>query len=206
LRFSILFFFIFLGLVSCAQSKSKKKPKDLSKFQTAYFASGCFWCVEAIFESVIGVEEVVSGYSGGKEKKPTYGQVSRGETGHAESVKVYYDSSKVKYSDLLRVFFFSHDPTTYHQQGPDKGSQYRSVVFYENEREKKKAKSYINYLLKNKKFNKITTELVPFEIFYPAEDYHQDYKKLNPTHPYVISVSNPRFELFKKKCPDLLKK
>ena len=198
--------FIFSGLVSCAQSKSKKKIKDLSKFQTAYFASGCFWCVEAIFESVIGVEEVVSGYSGGKEKKPTYGQVSRGETGHAESVKVYYDSSKVKYSDLLRVFFSSHDPTTYHQQGPDKGSQYRSMVFYKNESEKTKAKSYVNYLLKNKKFNKITTELVPFQVFYPAESYHQDYKKLNPNHPYVISVSNPRFELFKKKCPDLLKK
>ena len=185
---------------------NKPSKNELAQLNRAYFASGCFWCVEAVYESVDGVKEAVSGYSGGKEKNPTYNQVSAGETSHAESVLVYYDSSVVDYKDLLRVFFSSHDPTTYHQQGPDIGSQYRSVIFYSNKNEKMIAEGFMDSLIRNKVFSKITTELVPFTKFYDAEEYHQDYKKINPNNPYVISVSNPRLEDFKKKCPDLLKK
>ena len=206
LRFISLISFSVFALFSCGQSSPKKNNKDYSSYQKAYFASGCFWCVEAVYESVDGVAEAVSGYSGGKEKNPTYNQVSAGETGHAESVLVYYDSSVVDYKDLLRVFFSSHDPTTYHQQGPDIGSQYRSVIFYSNENEKTIAEGFIDSLIRNKVFSKITTDLVPFNKFYKAEEYHQNYKKNNPNNPYVISVSNPRLEDFKKKCPDLLKK
>ncbi len=202
---SLIFFSVF-ALFSCGQNTQSKNKKDYSSYQKAYFASGCFWCVEAVYESVDGVKEAVSGYSGGKEKNPTYNQVSAGETSHAESVLVYYDSSVVDYKDLLRVFFSSHDPTTYHQQGPDIGSQYRSVIFYSNKNEKMIAEGFMDSLIRNKVFSKITTELVPFTKFYDAEEYHQDYKKINPNNPYVISVSNPRLEDFKKKCPDLLKK
>lgn len=202
---SLICFSVF-ALFSCGQSSTKSNNKDYSSYEKAYFASGCFWCVEAVYESVDGVKEAVSGYSGGKEKKPTYNQVSAGQTSHAESVMVYYDSSVVDYKDLLRVFFCSHDPTTYHQQGPDIGSQYRSVIFYSNKNEKMIAEGFIDSLIRNKVFSKITTELVPFDKFYDAEEYHQDYKKINPNNPYVISVSNPRLEDFKKKCTDLLKK
>jgi len=206
LRFISLVSFSVFALFSCGQSSPQKNKGDYSSYQKAYFASGCFWCVEAVYESVDGVKEAVSGYSGGKEKDPTYNQVSAGKTGHAESVLVYYDSSIVSYQDLLRVFFSSHDPTTYHQQGPDIGSQYRSVIFYSNKNEKMIAEGFIDSLIRNKVFPKITTDLVPFNRFYKAEEYHQDYKKNNPNNPYVISVSNPRLEDFKKKCPDLLKK
>jgi peptide-methionine (S)-S-oxide reductase len=202
---SFIFFSVF-ALFSCGQNSPSKNKKDYSSYQKAYFASGCFWCVEAVYESVDGVKEAVSGYSGGNEKNPTYNQVSAGQTSHAESVMVYYDSSVVDYKNLLRVFFSSHDPTTYHQQGPDIGSQYRSVIFYSNNNEKMIAEGFIDSLIRNKVFSKITTELVPFNKFYDAEQYHQDYKKINPNNPYVISVSNPRLEDFKKKCPDLLKK
>ena len=205
-RFSFILLFSILSLSSCAQNNKQKNKKDFSKFQKAYFASGCFWYVEAVFESVNGVEEAVSGYSGGIEKNPSYKQVSAGKTGHAESVLVYYDSSVVSYKDLVRVFFCSHDPTTYHQQGPDIGAQYRSAIFYSNKKEKNIAKLFIDSLTANKVFRNITTELLPLNKFYRAEDYHQDYKKLNPNDPYVISVSKPRLEDFKNKCSDLLKK
>ena len=139
---------LFIALCACSQREQKvsentkeKKSANLDSLQTAYFASGCFWCVEAIFESLDGVEEVVSGYSGGKEKNPTYEQVSAGLTGHAESVKIYYDSTKVSYQTLLEVFFGSHDPTTLNQQGPDRGKQYRSAIFYKNAGEKPQLKS-----------------------------------------------------------------
>ena len=138
MRFSILLFLFFLWACFLCTIQIKEKTKDLSNFQTAYFASGCFWCVEAIFESVVGVEEVVSGYSGGKEKNPLMVRFLEAKLGMRNRLKYIMILQKVKYSDLLRVFFSSHDPTTYHQQGPDKGSQYRSVVFYKNEREKRK--------------------------------------------------------------------
>jgi peptide-methionine (S)-S-oxide reductase len=204
---------LFIALCACSQreqqstqNSQEKKSANLDSLQTAYFASGCFWCVEAIFESLDGVEEVVSGYSGGKEKNPSYEQVSAGLTGHAESVKIYYDSTKVNYQTLLEVFFGSHDPTTLNQQGPDRGRQYRSAIFYKNTKEKDAAEKYIQELLKAKTFSKITTEVAPFSVFYKAEDYHQDFEQLNPENSYVRAVSIPRINKFKQKFPKLIKK
>lgn len=211
-NFIILLSFLFVGL-SCSSATpvehlpfSGVKPKpNLDKLQKAYFASGCFWCVEEVFESVKGVEEVISGYSGGNEKNPSYEQVSAGLTGHAEAVEVYYDSTVVSYETLLKVFFYSHDPTTLNRQGPDAGKQYRSVIFFQNEREEMSAKKYVDELLAAKTFAKITTQIVPFQQFYPAESYHQDYIRNNPSNPYVRGVSIPRFNKFKEKAGDLLK-
>ena len=199
-------FLVFICFQSCAQRveknenpKLKSTPKDLSNYQTAYFASGCFWCVEAIYESIDGVVEAESGYAGGRTKNPTYEEVCRGTTGHAETVKIYYDSTMVSFKELVRVFFNSHDPTTLNRQGPDSGTQYRSAIFYKNESEKIIAKEFIDSLLNGKVFPTITTELTPHTIFYKAENYHQDFKTCNPNHPYIQSVSNPRLKEFQKK-------
>lgn len=180
--------------------------KEVETNAVAYFASGCFWCVEAIFESVEGVGDVISGYSGGKKSTANYSDVSAGRTDHAESVAVHYDSTVVDYPTLLKVFFGSHDPTTLNRQGPDRGTQYRSVIFYRNEKEKQLANNYIQELLDKGVYPKITTEVVPFEAFYPAEDYHQNYERRNPDNSYVKSVSIPRLNKFKRKFPELLKK
>jgi peptide-methionine (S)-S-oxide reductase len=195
-QFLIFFFFNLLITFSIQAQKTK----------VAYFGSGCFWCVEAIFETVKGVKEAESGYCGGTTKNPTYEQICTGRTGHAETVKVTYDPNVISYSDLLRVFFNSHDPSTLNQQGPDKGTQYRSVIFYSNESEKELAKNYIKNLLDKKTFKEITTTLEPFSTFYPAEAYHQDFEKRNPDYPYVKQVSLPRLKAFKNKTKDLLKK
>jgi peptide-methionine (S)-S-oxide reductase len=172
-QFLIFFFFNLLITFSIQAQKTK----------VAYFGSGCFWCVEAIFETVKGVKEAESGYCGGTTKNPTYEQICTGRTGHAETVKITYDPNVISYADLLRVFFNSHDPTTLNQQGPDKGTQYRSVIFYANESEKELAKNYIKNLLDKKTFKEITTTLEPFSTFYPAETYHQDFEKRNPDYP-----------------------
>ena len=195
-QFLIFFFFNLLITFSIQAQKTK----------VAYFGSGCFWCVEAIFETVKGVKEAESGYCGGTTKNPTYKQICTSRTGHAETVKVTYDPNVISYSDLLRVFFNSHDPTTLNQQGPDKGTQYRSVIFFANESEKELAKNYIKNLLDKKTFKEITTTLEPFSTFYPAEEYHQDFEKRNPDYPYVKQVSIPRLKAFKNKTKDLLKK
>lgn len=180
--------------------------QDLSGYETAYFASGCFWCVEAIFESVKGVKEAVSGYAGGTEKNPTYEAVSYGRTSHAESVKVYYDPKEVDFATLVRVFFGSHDPTTLNRQGPDKGAQYRSIAFYQNPEEKKIIQDYIEKLEEGNYFNNpIVTEVKQLDRFWEAEDYHQDYEKRNPDNPYVRNVSIPRLKKFQKNYPELLK-
>lgn len=195
-QFLIFFFFNLLITFSIQAQKTK----------VAYFGSGCFWCVEAIFETVKGVKEAESGYCGGTTKNPTYEQICTGRTGHAETVKITYDPNVISYADLIRVFFNSHDPTTLNQQGPDKGTQYRSVIFYSNESEKELAKNYIKNLLDKKTFKEITTTLEPFSTFYPAEAYHQDFEKRNPDYPYVKQVSIPRLKAFKNKTKDLLKK
>lgn len=179
---------------------------NLDQLQVAYFASGCFWCVEAVFQSVIGVEEVTSGYAGGSATTATYPQVSSGRTKHAESVQVYYDSTKISYNTLLTVFFDSHDPSTLNQQGPDKGPQYRSEIFYNYPYQKKQANHYIDSLLENKIHDRVTTLVTAFDAFYPAEDYHQEYERNHPNNPYVKSVSIPRLNKFKAKHPELLKK
>ena len=189
-----------------ASTVLKKATQDLSQYETAYFASGCFWCVEAIFESVKGVKEAVSGYAGGKEENPTYEAVSYGRTTHAESVKVYYDPKEVSFGTLVQVFFGSHDPTTLNQQGPDKGAQYRSIAFYSNPEERKIIQDYMVKLEEGNYFDKpIVTEVKEIKKFWEAEDYHQDYEKRNPDNPYVKNVSIPRLKRFQNKYPELLK-
>ena len=181
--------------------------QDLSEYSRAYFASGCFWCVEAVFQSVEGVVEAISGYTGGPEQNPTYRQVSSGATGHAEAVEVYYDPEVVSYRTLLVVFFGSHDPTTLNRQGPDRGTQYRSGIYYQTEAEKIAIKTYINELVAEGTYERgeITTEVAEFTQFWEAEDYHQEYETLHPNQPYVKSVSIPRLNRFKEKYPELLK-
>lgn len=185
----------------------KKAPQNLSAYETAYFASGCFWCVEAIFESVKGVKEVISGYSGGKEKNPTYEQVGGGMTTHAEAVEVYYDPEIISFTALVQVFFGSHDPTTLNRQGPDRGPQYRSVAFYKNEEEQKIITDYIDLLEKENVYDgdPITTEVTAFKKFYKAEEYHQDYEHKNPNNSYIRNVSIPRLNRFKQNFGDYLK-
>lgn len=174
--------------------------------KVAYFASGCFWCVEAIFESVEGVSEAVSGYAGGFTKNPTYQSIGTGETGHAEAVAVYYDPEKVSFKTLVDVFFGSHDPTTKNGQYPDFGSQYRSIAFYSTNEEKVIIETTINKLNKEIYNNKIVTEVTKHSKFYEAEEYHQNYEKRNPYNSYVRNVSIPRLKRFQKKFPQLLKK
>mgnify|MGYP005991260775 FL=1 len=186
----------------------KLSPQQLSKYETAYFASGCFWCVEAIFESVKGVKEVISGYAGGEQKNPTYEEVGYGKTDHAEAVEVYYDPKVISFTQLVQVFFGSHDPTQLNRQGPDRGRQYRSIAFYKNEDEKKIIESYIQALVDNKVYDNdpITTEVTPYTVFYKAESYHQDYEKNNPNNSYIRNVSIPRLNRFKANFGDYLKK
>ena len=177
--------------------------KGMSK---AYFASGCFWCVEYIYESLAGVEEAFSGYAGGMTENPNYYQITTGKTGHAETVEVIYDSNIISFKTLLEVFFDSHDPTLLNQQGPDRGTQYRSVAFYQNPEEKKIIIDYIHKLTADRVFDKkIVTEIKPLKKFYYAEEYHQDYEVNNPNDHYILNISKPRFNKFKAKSSDLLK-
>jgi len=175
------------------------------KYKKAYFASGCFWCVESIYENLKGVKEVNSGYSGGKTTDPSYRQVMSGRTGHAEAIEVIYNPSEITFKTLVNVFFGSHDPTTLNKQGPDRGTQYRSIAFYENSIEKEIIENSITELLFNKTYYKITTEVLKFKAFYLAEEYHQDYKKKNPFNPYILNVSAPRINKFKIDYSELLK-
>jgi len=186
---------------------AKLSQEDLSKYETAYFASGCFWCVEAIFESVKGVKEAVSGYAGGTEENPTYQQVGAGLSSHAEAVEVYYDPKVISFTALVQVFFGSHDPTTLNRQGPDRGAQYRSVAFYKNAEEKKIIDAYIGALKEQDVYDgdPITTEVTEFTKFWIAEDYHQDYEKKHPNNSYITNVSIPRLNRFKKNFGDFLK-
>ena len=191
-----------------SESKTTKNEReaDLKQYSKAYFASGCFWCVEAIFESVKGVKEAISGYAGGEEKNPTYRQVSAGSTGHTETDEVYYDSTLVDYQTLIKVFYGSHDPTTVNGQHPDYGTQYRSAIFYANDSQKKIAEAAKKKLNESGSYSKpIVTEIAPITTFWQAEDYHQNYERLNPEQPYVKQVSIPRLNKFKAKFPELLK-
>ncbi len=189
------------------QEVDKLDQAQLDKLSKAYFASGCFWCVEAIFESVTGVEEAVSGYAGGDKLNPTYRQIGTGLTGHSETVEVYYDASVVSFETLVKVFYGSHDPTTVNGQHPDYGTQYRSMIFYQNESEKKIAEDFKAKLADSGDYDSpIATEIVSLEKFWKAEDYHQDYERLNPDNGYVRNVSVPRLKKFQKKFPELLKK
>ncbi|HFX18185.1 MAG TPA: peptide-methionine (S)-S-oxide reductase [Flavobacteriales bacterium] len=174
--------------------------------ETAIFAGGCFWCTEAIFKEMKGVKSVVPGYTGGKRANPTYEQVSTGATGHAEAVKIEYDPTQVSYEELLQVFFATHDPTTLNRQGNDVGTQYRSAIFYTNERQKDLAEAYIKFLNDSDVYDQyIVTEVVPAEAFYEAEDYHKNYLANNPDNPYCQYVVLPKLEKFKKYFKDKLK-
>jgi len=201
-----LIYFIFLISNTINQKNHNEIEVLLQKNnKEAYFASGCFWCVEAIFESLKGVEEVYSGYSGGRTINPSYREVMSGATGHAETVEIIYNPKIIDFKTLVRVFFESHDPTTKDSQGPDFGSQYRSIAFYNNENEKEIIKSYIEDLNKNVFENKIVTEIIKFQKFYYAETYHQDFEKKNPNNLYINKVSIPRINNFKNKMESLLK-
>lgn len=209
---SSLYTIIFGLLLACnGFSNQKDSNEKIPSFipqdtEVAYFASGCFWCVEAIFESVEGVTEAVSGYAGGFTKNPTYQSIGTGRTGHAESVAVYYDPEIVSFQTLVDVFFGSHDPTTVNGQHPDYGTQYRSIAFYSNNSEKQIIENTIAKLNKEMYQGKIATEVKKMDVFYKAEDYHQDYEKRNPNNAYVRNVSIPRLNRFKKKFPNILKK
>jgi peptide-methionine (S)-S-oxide reductase len=183
-------------------------PKSLKGKQTAVFAGGCFWCTEAVFELIRGVDTVISGYAGGDKKSAHYKMVGEGITGHAESIQINYDASKISYGQLLKIFFGSaHDPTQLNRQGPDYGKQYRSAIFYVNEEQKKIAEAYIAQLNDAHVFKgKIATVVSALPEFYPAEDYHQDFVKLNPEHPYVVVNSVPKVQKTKAMFRDWIKK
>lgn len=184
-------------------SQTTPPSSDLDK---AIFASGCFWCTEAIFERVAGVEDVRSGYIGGFDKTPTYSEVSNGETGHAEAVIVYFNPMKVSFKQLVEYFYASHDPTQLNRQGPDVGTQYRSGIFYYNEDQKAIATEFTEKLSASGKYDKpIVTEITPYSEFYQAEGYHQDYYELHPNQPYVAGVSRPKVEKFMKEYSSILK-
>jgi peptide-methionine (S)-S-oxide reductase len=175
--------------------------------RTAVFAGGCFWGVEAVFERLKGVQEVVSGYSGGEAKTAHYEIVSTGSTGHAESVRVTYDPAQVSYGTLLKVFFsVAHDPTQLNYQGPDHGTQYRSAIFYSDDTQRRVAEQYIRALDKAKVYRgKVVTQLSPLQAFYPAEEYHQDYLQHNPTQLYIMMWDLPKIAALEKEYPQLLR-
>jgi len=173
--------------------------------QTAVFAGGCFWGVQAVFEHLKGVSAVTSGYSGGYVKSPSYESVSMGVTGHAETVSITYDPSQLTYGQLLMIFFsVAHDPTQWNRQGPDTGSQYRSAIFYTSAEQKRIAQAYIAQLDAAKVYSRpLVTKVEPFQAFYPAESYHQDYLKNNPDSPYIVYNDLPKLENLKKAFPNL---
>jgi peptide methionine sulfoxide reductase msrA/msrB len=193
------------GLRYCIDGDALLFVKN-EKLKKLVVAQGCFWCVEEIYEAIKGVKEVTSGYAGGNESNPSYKQVGSGSTGHAESVEIIYDSLKVSFDDLLRVYFNAGDITQVNGQGNDIGRQYRSIIFYNNEMERQKANAHIERLNASGQYSdKVAVEVLPYVNFYKAEGYHQDYVKLNPDEPYVRSVSIPRFKRAVKLFPALLK-
>lgn len=174
--------------------------------QQAVFGGGCFWCTEAIFNALQGVESVMPGYAGGSIDSPSYEQVCMGNTGHAEVIKIDFDPQKISFKTLLEVFFSTHDPTQLNRQGNDVGTQYRSVILYADETQKQQAQEFISELVHDKIFDRpIVTTLEPLKQFYPAEDYHRNYFKNNPTQPYCLVMINPKLDKFKKKYSHLLK-
>lgn len=200
----VLAIFVGAGSVRAADGASQRTAVAQ---QTAVFAGGCFWGVDAVFKHVKGVTQVVSGYAGGGASTAEYEVVSTGTTGHAESVQVTYDPSQVSYNDLLKVFFYAaHDPTELNRQGPDTGTQYRSAIFFTNAQQKKIADDYIAQLDHAKAFPEpIVTQVAPLKGFYPAEAYHQNYLERHPDSPYIMINDLPKIELLREKFPQLYK-
>ena len=195
------------SIATYGQKTTKKTMNNVpSNLQQATFGSGCFWCTEAVFLDVKGVSQVVSGYSGGKAKDPTYEAVCTGSTGHAEVIQISFDPSVVSYEALLEIFWNTHDPTTLNSQGADHGTQYRSVVFYHNDEQKKLAEQYKQQLEASHVYKRpIVTEISPLTNFYVAENYHQNYFALNPEQGYCQYVIRPKVEKFKKQFSAKLK-
>ena len=193
-----------LPLIVLALGSALTAPTS-APLDTAVFAGGCFWGVEAVFEHVKGVRDVVSGYAGGRSASPSYEEVGSGETGHAESVRVVYDPAIVSYATLMRVFFsVAHDATQLNRQGPDVGTQYRSAIFFRNEAQKKEAEAYIAQLTKARFYRApIVTEVAPLDRFHPAEEYHQDYMARHPNDPYIVYHDRPKVENLRRGFPEL---
>jgi len=204
-----------IGLLGCSAKAAPKAPippaqadvalSASSGRQTAVFAGGCFWGTQAVFERVKGVISTTAGYSGGSKETATYDQVTTETTGHAESVEVVYDPSRITYGQLLRIYFsVAHDPTQLNRQGPDVGTSYRSAIFYTSEEQKRVANAYIAQLNSQKTFPKaIVTEVTPLKAFYRAEDYHQDYAYYNPNNPYIQVCDRPKIAALRQQFPDL---
>ena len=211
LRANITYLFA-LFLAACVQPAKSTKPdktmetRPTTLTDTATFGAGCFWCVEAVFQEMKGVQKVISGYSGGTLKNPGYKEVCSGMTGHAEVCQIIYDPKEVSFKELLEVFWQCHDPTTLNRQGNDVGSQYRSVVFYHSESQRQTAELYKTALNQSGAFEKpVVTAIDPFLAFYPAEDYHQNYYSLNGEAPYCQYVIKPKVDKFRKVFHDKLK-
>ncbi len=204
-------FFLWACASSAQQQSTKEKSEEekveqesqAPRLEVATFGGGCFWCVEAVFENMKGVKDVVSGYAGGRVANPTYKQICTGRTGHAEVCQIHFDPQEAPFEDLLEVFWKTHDPTTLNRQGADVGTQYRSVIFYHDDEQKKLAEEYKEKLDASGAFpSKIVTEISKLPEFYVAEDYHQDYYRNNPFGGYCASVVRPKVEKFKKVFAD----
>lgn len=210
-----LYLLSLVSFLSCYDNKTKSKQLSINKITIemndsihyAVFAGGCFWCTEAIFKDIDGVEDIVPGYIGGHTENPTYKEVCNGTTGHAEAVKITFDLNKVDFADLLEIFFATHDPTTKNRQGNDIGTQYRSGIFYYNDSQKKLSENYIKQLTESQFYkNPIVTEVTPATTFYVAEDYHKNYFENNPAQSYCYYVVAPKVKKAKEKFADKLKK
>lgn len=212
---SIFVLLISLGALSC-QSSDKKISAEKNKaintmneqkgLQVATVAGGCFWCTEALFLELKGVKKVVSGYTGGTVKNPTYKEVCTGTTGHAEAIEITFDPGQISYEDILEVFFATHDPTTLNRQGADVGTQYRSEIFYHDQAQKKAAENFIKLLNDQNIYGKnVVTKVSQATTFYPAEDYHQDYYNQNKSQPYCMAVINPKLDKLRKNYKSMLK-
>ncbi len=207
-------FLAFVGAIGCNAAsaantipdpKVDESPAATKGQETVVLSGGCFWGIQAVFEHVKGVTRATAGYSGGDVRNPSYEQVSSGETGHAESVEVVYDPSRVTFGQLLKVFFsVAHDPTELNRQGPDEGTQYRSAIFYSNPDQQRIAEAYVDQLTQSKTFShRIVTQILPEKAFYRAEDYHQDYAVHHPDNPYIMINDLPKVANLKKQFPDL---
>lgn len=203
---TLLWTIVFTGMVLPQSAKEKPMNNNTGQYETATFGSGCFWCTEAVFERVKGVIDVVSGYAGGDVEHPTYEQVCTGSTNHAEVVQITYDPNIISYDELLEIFWKTHDPTTLNRQGADVGTQYRSIILYHNEEQRKKAEYYKEKLEQENVYDDpIVTQIEPFVTFYRAESYHQDYFKNNPRKAYCSFVIQPKINKFEKIFKEKLK-
>ncbi|MEP7353633.1 MAG: peptide-methionine (S)-S-oxide reductase MsrA [Acidobacteriota bacterium] len=205
-RSMLITFLAPLALCAASMPNPAVDEQPVRKTETAVFAGGCFWGVEAALEGLKGVTNAVSGYSGGSKANADYDLVSTGTTGHAESVQVTFDPSQITYGQLLKVFFSFHDPTELNRQGPDSGTQYRSALFYSGEEQKRIAEAYIQQLTAAKAYSKpIVTKVTPLQAFYPAEEHHQDFIKRNPRQAYVVQEDLPKLAKLRKDFPTMLK-